>query len=133
MKNNEELIRIFYHDLWNKFDKSLIEKILVPDFEFRGSLGQTKTGHKGFVEYVDYIKNFSYNFHNEILEIISEGNKAFVKLKFSGNHTGEAFGIKPTNKDFYYHGAAIFEFKEGLIKKLWVLGDIYNLLKQLKS
>lgn len=128
-----KLIESFYHDLWNKFDKSLITKILDPNLSFRGSLGDKKLGHHGFAEYVDKIKDFSTDFHNEILEVITDGDKYFVKLKFSGHQSGEIFGIKATNKKFSYYGAATFKFKNNLIAEIWVLGDVFGLLRQLQN
>ncbi len=133
MKNsNTKLIEMFYHDLWNNFNKLLIPEILDNNLKFRGSLGDIKHGHTGFTDYVNQVKNFSADFHNEILEIITEDNKSFVKLKFSGTHSGEIFDIKATQKKFIYHGAAVFKFNNELITEIWVLGDLLNLIKQLK-
>jgi hypothetical protein len=61
---NVTLIERFYHELWNRFDKTLIPELLTEDFVFRGSLGQEKRGHAEFAEYVDFIHNAFPDFHN---------------------------------------------------------------------
>jgi hypothetical protein len=51
----KEVVRVFFKDMWDKGDKSLIPKIFQPDFTFRGSLGPELRGHKQFAGYVDMV------------------------------------------------------------------------------
>ncbi len=132
--NSDEQLRLidrFYNDMWNRFDKSVFGDILDPKIHFRGSLGQTKVGFDEFGEYVDYIQAFASDFHNEVLSTITERNRTFARLSYSGTHQGEVFGLAPTGKRFEYSGAAVFTFSDGLISDVWVLGDVYGLTKQL--
>jgi steroid delta-isomerase-like uncharacterized protein len=130
---NRLLIERFYHELWNRFDKTIFSDILAEDLRFRGSLGQTKRGHREFGDYVDFIQQAFPDFSNEIGEIISEGDKAFAKLTYRGTHRGEVFGIAPTGRRIQYEGAAVFTFRDDLIAEVWVLGDIYGLISQLEA
>jgi len=126
-------VRLFYDVLWNEHDKTVIPLILYPDLSFRGSLGEEKSGHKGFEEYMDSVHHALGGFKCEILDTVSEEHKLFAKMDFSGVHQNELFGYGPTNRQVSWNGAALFTFEDGLIKDLWVLGDIYGLLAQLKS
>ena len=103
-----ELVRSFYDDMWNRFDVSILERILHPEVDFRGSLGQSKHGHREFAEYVEYIRRFSNDFHNEVVETIGDGHRLFARLTYTGTHHGEVFGIAPTGRRFEYSGAAVF-------------------------
>lgn len=125
------LIHRFYTDMWNRFDKTVFDEILHPDIQFRGSLGQTKVGFEEFGDYVEYIQAFAPDFHSEVITAITEGDRTFARLSYTGTHRGEVFGIAPTGKRFDYAGAAIFTFADGLISEVWVLGDIYGLTQQL--
>ncbi len=119
--------------MWNQWDKTAFEEILTPDIAFRGSLGQVKQGYGGISEYMDFIHAAFPDFTNHIQEIISERDKAFARLSYAGTHEGEIFGIAPTRKKIAYSGAAVFSFAgEKMIREVWVLGDIYGLLVQLK-
>ncbi len=132
--NSDEQLRLidrFYNDMWNRFDKSVFGDILDPKIHFRGSLGQTKVGFDEFGEYVDYIQAFASDFHNEVLSTITERNRTFARLSYTGTHQGEVFGLAPTGKRFEYFGAAVFTFSDGLISDVWVLGDVYGLTQQL--
>ncbi len=131
--SNIRLIETWYHRMWNQWDKTAFEEILTPDIAFRGSLGQVKRGYGGISEYMDLIRAAFPDFTNHIQEIISERDKAFARLSYAGTHEGEIFGIAPTRKKIAYSGAAVFSFAgEKMIREVWVLGDIYGLLVQLK-
>ncbi|MGH7576068.1 MAG: GNAT family N-acetyltransferase [Longimicrobiales bacterium] len=128
---NRILIERFYHDLWNRFDKSLIPELLTEDFVFRG--GQERRGQAEFAAYVDFIRDTFPDFHNEIEEIISEGDRSFAALAYSATHRGELFGIPGTGRRVRYAGTALFRFWRRQIREVWVLGDIYGLVQQLSN
>jgi predicted ester cyclase len=130
---NRLLIERFYHEMWNRFDKTIFSDILAEDLRFRGSLGQAKAGHREFGEYVDFVQRAFPGFSNEIADIISEGDKAFAKPIYRGTHRGEVLGIAPTGRRIQYEGAAFFKFRGDLIVEVWVLGDIYGLISQLET
>ena len=130
---NRELIERFYYEMWNRFDKTLIPVLLANDLEFRGSLGQVKHGHAEFAEYMDFIERAFPDFTNDIQEFISEGDKAFARLSYSGTHSGELFGVAPTGRRIQYADAAVFRFRGDRLAAVWVLGDLFGLLSQLKG
>ncbi len=130
--NNNRLIEIWYNEMWNNWNKDVMSQILDEKITFRGSLGNEKLGFEGLSEYIDFIRNSFPDFHNEIEFVITEGTKFFAKLKYSGTHKGDIFGIKPTDKRIEYFGCAIFSFHNKRIIDVWVLGDVYGLIKQLE-
>jgi steroid delta-isomerase-like uncharacterized protein len=130
---NVALIEKFYHEMWNRFDKGLIPALLTEDIRFRGSLGPSKVGHEQFGEYVDFVRAAFPDFTNHIEEIVSEGDRAFARLTYRGTHQGELFEVAPTGRQVEYAGAALFHFRDGRIAEVWVLGDLYGLLKQLTN
>lgn len=131
--SNIGLIERFYADLWNQFDKSLIPVLLAENLEFRGSLGQSMRGHGEFAEYVDFVRAAFPDFTNTVEEVVSEGDRSFARLTYRGTHRGELFGIPTTGRRVMYAGAARFWFRAGRIAAVWVLGDIYGLLLQLRG
>ena len=130
---NRDLIRRFYEELWNPFDKRKVPELLTDDVKFRGSLGQEKFGHSGFTEYMDIIQAAFPDFNNHVEEIISEDDRAFARLTYRGTHHGTVFGILPTSRRVEYAGAAVFRFRGEKIAEVWVLGDVNGLLQQLRE
>ncbi|MEN3371584.1 ester cyclase [Dechloromonas sp. ZS-1] len=126
------VVQRFYADVWNKHDITAIPSLLQSDFTFRGSLGQSKTGHCEFADYVDFVHQALGAYRCDILDLVEEDNQCFARMRFSGIHRGDFFGFKPTGKKVEWAGAALFSFRDGLVADLWVLGDVYGLLQLLE-
>jgi len=130
---NKEQVRKFYEVIWDGHNKEAISTLLDNNVTFRGSLGQEKRGHAGFAEYVDMVHKALGEYKCIIEELVSEGNKVFAKMTFTGIHRGEFMGYSPTQQRVTWSGSALFTFDEHLIVNIWVLGDLKNLEEQLKK
>lgn len=128
----KKTVSAFYSELWNKHDFSQIDNILHEQISFRGSLGDEKSGRVGFMEYVDGVHSMLGDYRCDIIELVSEDNKCFARMNFSGIHKGNFFGFSPTGKRVQWAGAALFSFQDETIKSVWVLGDLHNLFPQLR-
>ena len=131
----EALVRRFYDELWNQFDKTLIPALLTDDVTFRGSLGRHAVGHAGFGDYMDVVHRAFPDFHNHIDELTVDavGQAAFARLSYRGTHNGELFNVSATGRAIAYEGAARFETRGGRISDIWVLGDLHDLMRQLRT
>lgn len=121
----------FYCDLWNRQDKAAIPEILQEDVTFRGSLGQAKTGHAGFADYVDGVHAALGEYSCTIHDLVVEAPKAFARMSFSGIHRNAFLGFPPTGKRVSWTGCALFTFGGDRISDVWVLGDLEGLKQQL--
>ena len=131
--STESLVRAFYEDLWNRWDDALVDSVLSPTFEFRGSLGTSTAGRAGWRSYRDAVRAGSADFHNDVVTLICEGTSAAARLRYSGTHTGLLLGLDATGRRFEYAGAAFFTIRDGLLASTWVLGDLTTLREQLES
>ena len=131
MSREPDQVRKFYGLVWNRYAKDSIPEILHDQITFRGSLGEEKTGHAGFIEYLDMVHRALGDYRCTIEELVSEPPKVFVRMKFSGIHKGEFLGYPPTGRRVAWSGAALFTFADGKIIDLWVLGDLKSLEHQL--
>ena len=134
MVSTERLVRRFYDELWNQFDKTLIPQLLTTDITFRGSLGRHSVGHDAFGDYMDLVKAAFPDFRNIIDELTVDavGHSAFTHLTYRGTHRGELFGVQPTGQLIEYKGTARLENRDGQIADIWVLGDLHDLMRQLR-
>lgn len=48
-------------------------------------------------------------------------------MRFSGRHTEPFRGYPPTGQEVSWAGAALFHFADGVITRVWVLGDLAGL------
>ena len=129
----KETVRVFYKEMWDRADKSLIPTIFHRDFTFRGSLGPTLVGHAQFAGYVDWVTGARGHYRTDILALIEEGNRVSGKMRFHGFHRKELFGVPPSGRHAWWTGMPIFTFEGPKVRDLFVLGDIYGLIERLKG
>jgi steroid delta-isomerase-like uncharacterized protein len=126
-------VRRFYRDIWNANDRTAIPALLTADFRFRGSLGQESVGVEAFAKYVDSVHESLGEYHCEIEELVSEGDRSFARMTFSGILRGSFLGYPPTGKKISWAGAALFRARGERLESLWVLGDLDSLREQLRA
>ena len=128
-----DLVLRFYHRLWNEWDDTAVDNTLAPGLTFRGSLGHRTIGRDGWRTYRDEIRCGAPDFHNEVLDLLTEEPRAAARLRFSGTHLGPLLGTAATGRPFSYVGAAFFSSSANLLTDIWVLGDIDHLRRQLTT
>jgi predicted ester cyclase len=129
----KEAVRVFYKELWDHADKSLIPHIFHEGFTFRGSLGPTLVGHDQFAGYVDYVTGALDRYTTDVLVMIEEGNRVSGKMRFHGIHQKELFGVAPSGRHVWWTGMPIFSFDGAKVRDLYVLGDIHALIGRLRG
>jgi predicted ester cyclase len=129
----KETVRVFYKEMWDHADKSLIPTIFHPSFTFRGSLGPSLVGFDEFAGYVDWVTGAFGQYTTDILAMIEEGNCISGKMRFHGFHREEVFGVRPSGRHVWWIGMPIFTFDGGKVRDLYVLGDIHGLIGRLRG
>lgn len=124
---NKETIQILYDSILNqqKFEK--LETLIAKDYT-------NAQGAKGVEAFKRSILELSRSFPDarwNIEEIIAEGNKVFVKQKFTGTQKEAFQGIAPTHNSVSVAGMAIYEFLDGKIIHSQVQTDRLGFLQQL--
>jgi hypothetical protein len=89
-------------------------------------------GRDAFFEYVNSVRSALDRYRCDILDCVTEGEKAFAKMRFSGIHVGPFRGYAPTGRSLQWLGAALFRMQGRQIAELWVLGDLVSLEADLK-
>jgi len=71
------------------------------------------------------------DWHTEIIDLIAEEDKVAARIKMTGTHTGEFFGIPATGKHVEFTGIYIARIAKGKIVDHWGEEDSVSLLTQL--
>lgn len=117
--------------MWNQWRFDLADEIAAPALVFRGSLGVHLAGREALKGYMRLVRAAFPDFHNQVEQLVSEGNTVVARLTYSGTHAGDFQGIPPTQRRIEYAGAAFFTVAGARIQSGWVLGDLYGLRRQL--
>jgi steroid delta-isomerase-like uncharacterized protein len=118
------LVERFYHEVWNKADETVAHAILHRDFAFRASLGPTRTGPDGFIDYMRAIHAALGEYTCIIEDLIETERRAAARMTFTGVHRAPFFGVAATGRRITWAGSAFFTTDGQQITALWVLGDI---------
>ncbi len=125
------LVERFYHEVWHRADETVAREILHADFRFRASLGPERRGPAGFIEYMRSIHAALADYTCRIEDLVSTGNRAAARMRFSGIHRARFFGVEATGRVITWAGGAFFTTDGERITELWVLGDIDSVKQQL--
>lgn len=129
----QEIVRMFYKDMWDQANYSLIQRIFHEEFTFRGSLGPELRGHAQFADYVRWVTDSFEHYTSDIRDIVEGNNCVSARLRFHGFHRKPLFNIPPTGRHVWWYGAPFFTFDGDKVRDLWVLGDIYGLIGRLQE
>jgi len=132
-KQIKQIIEEYYDVLWNEKKLSEANKFLHSTITFRGSLGMRVEGINGFCDYAKMLFGAFPNLYHVIEDVVIEGDKAAVRVVYTGTHTGKLFGFEPTGNRIRYSGASFFKFENDKIIDIWVLGDLNALYGQLTN
>ena len=130
-RTGRELVLCDYAELWNRWEVAVAQEILSPDFRFRGSLGQETRGVEAFLEYVSAVRRAFPDLFNAVEDVIEGPGAVVARLTYTGTHSGQLFGIPPTQKSISYPGVAIFRTGGGRLTEGRVVADRLILLEQL--
>lgn len=125
------LVTSFYDQLWNQVDLAVASEILHPDVSFRGSVGVGAIGRAEVCRYVTMVTTALADYRCDVERLITQGPSAAAKVRFSGLHRGDFLGYRPTGRRIEWMGAAFFVVEDGMLRDIWVLGDLVNLRTQL--
>lgn len=125
------LVRRFYAEVWNRWSDRAAGEVLADDLDFRGSFDSIRAGRAGFLAYRAEVRAAFPDFVCELQDVIAQPDRAAARLRFHGTHLGGFWGVAPTGNRIDYAGAAFFDVAAGRIARIWVLGDLVAVRRQL--
>ena len=129
---NREVVKK-YHEVWSKGNMAALDSILTPDFvchfitdiEWKGIDGanQSITSHRKSLP----------DWNEEIVDMISEGDKVVTRYKSKGTQMGTFNGLDPTGKKVTIYETSIYRIANGKIAEQWGFPDALSLDNQLRT
>jgi predicted ester cyclase len=90
------------------------------------------TGHSAFAAYVDRVTGALADYRCTILDLVTEGDRAFARMLFEAIHRGPFLGFAAPGHRLEWPGAALFTLESDKIADLGVLGDMQGLREWLQ-
>ena len=128
LEENKGVVRKFI-EAYNNRNLDFLK--LIDDFVSRDYLDHSnKVGREGLKQLFVMGLNAFPDWHETIEDIIAEGDKVWVRLSYTGTHTGEFMGILPTGKKITSEAVDIYRIVDGRLAEYWNVTDNLNIFKQ---
>lgn len=128
-------IKSVIEDLFNKgFNEGKLEVVdaTITDDMVHTLVGSPAMyGPEGVKQYITLLRTAYPDLHEQIEEVVVEGDSAVVRLTATGTHQGNLRGIAPTGNKIHIASAIIFHFRDGKIASAWTLLDRLEYMQQL--
>jgi predicted ester cyclase len=71
------------------------------------------------------------DWHQELLELVAEGDRVVARFRCTGTHQGAWQGLAPTGRTMRVDEVYFFRFRDGVISGMWGLEDTWTRMRQL--
>jgi steroid delta-isomerase-like uncharacterized protein len=126
MESNEELMRHFFDEVWNKKNEAAVDEVLAPDCVGYGLSDPDAVLH-GPEEFKAIYRVFIGAFPDvrvTVHDVIAAGDRVAVRWSTLGTHLGPLLGFPPTGKAISLDGATIGVIRGGRIAEAWNMTDM---------
>jgi steroid delta-isomerase-like uncharacterized protein len=121
-----------FYQVYNENALDMWEEAMSPSYvgHVNGQDVPNRETGKGFIQaLLVAFPNINYTVNDTVIQ----GNKVVSRWSATGTHTGDLFGMPPTNKDVNMIGITIFRIENGQIAELWDVWDQAGLMEQLNA
>jgi predicted ester cyclase len=131
-RNNKEITRRFYEQLYNERDLELIGELLTPGSVLH-VMGEHKVGRETARRSFEDVWFASFpDIRVSVDDQIAEGDRVCDRCTVSGTHTGAPYlGIGAAGRPFQFTMTVISRLENGQIAEAWEDLDFFSFVRQL--
>ncbi len=131
---NRKLFQRYFDEVTNKGNLDLVDEMFAPDYVHHDPANPDPHGVVGVEDVKRHLKELLDAFPDtqfKVDDMIAEGDDIVVRWTATCTHTGDYFGIPPTNKSATLTGMNTWRVENGKAVEGWVSRDDLGLLQQL--
>ena len=132
LEENKQLIRRYIDAVddnqssdWSVLDEYIAEDFVAHNPPFPG----VSLDRDGMKEAAESFRVATPGRHEVVMQV-AEGDLVVSRIVGRGVHTGELFGIPPTNKEVETEGMVTHRVRDGKIVEYWSVTDVARVLQQ---
>jgi predicted ester cyclase len=133
-EQNKAIVRRYFEEMVRKGNLNAVEDLIAPNFvrHHNGVSEQVdRFGPEEIIRAVKFMHSAFDDYKEKIELMIAEGDTVACRVRLSGIHRGEFYGIAPTFKRVEWVGDMFVRIANGKIVEMWTLADSYGLQRQL--
>ncbi|MEU4689767.1 ester cyclase [Actinoplanes sp. NPDC023714] len=128
---NKAIIKRFSDEIVNKGNFDSLDEIVDEKVRFETAVAGIGTGREGVRQVFGGLHKGFSQVACAIEALVEDGDTVAERFTFTGTHTGEFRGLKPTNRSVRFHGMAFFQIANGKIVARWGVEDHLEMMRQL--
>ena len=131
--NDEEVLEIAMAmgKVFNDGDDEVAEKLVAPDFVDHEAPPGTPGGPEGYAGTARWMRSVWTNAKWDIVDGFAKGDRACLRVVFSGRHDRDFMGVPATGKDVEVQHIHIYRISDGQVREHWAVRDEMELARQL--
>ena len=127
------LMRRWFDEIWNKARIESVDELLAEDALMWG-IGRPNQSSRGGAEFKEFYhrqRSATPDVSITLDQVVQEGDTAFARWTATMTHTGDGFGVAPTNKTITLCGMSACRVSNGKIVEGWNNWDQVGMARQL--
>src|SRR5262245_2834263 len=118
IEENKEIVRR-YQEAYNTANLDALDAVVDPDVLTPNMLASVPRGLEGAKLVHQKTLMGMPDYHTAIEDLIAEGDKVVARVRITGTHTGDFYGIPPTGRHIDLSGIYIVRIAAGKIVEHW--------------
>jgi len=129
----ESVLEIAYEmgRIFNDLDEEVAHKLVAPEFVDYEAPPGTPGGPGGYLGTARWMNSVFEDANWEHLDSFADGDKAVIRVRFTGKHVGNFLGIEATGRQVNVEHIHIYRIENGLVIEHWACRQDLFLLAQL--
>jgi steroid delta-isomerase-like uncharacterized protein len=127
------LMRRWFDEIWNQGRIESVDELLAQDAVMWG-IGRPDQSSRGGAEFKEFYhrqRSATPDVKITLDQVVQEGDTAFARWTATMTHTGEGFGVAPTNQTITLSGMSACRASNGKIVEGWNNWDQVGMARQL--
>jgi steroid delta-isomerase-like uncharacterized protein len=132
IETNKAIVRHLFEVVWNEAQLDAIERKWAADVVFHIRGRANAVGPDRLKQQVLSWRKAFPDFRFIVEDIIGEGDRVAIRVRFTGTHTGaDWFGLSPTGKQIDVTEMMFFRIQDGKVLEAWEDYDELTMRRQL--
>jgi predicted ester cyclase len=130
-EENKAKVSRLIEEFVGKGNLAVADEIFATNFVNHSPAAGTTPDRQGIKEYITKLHTAFPDYHNDIEDMIAEGDRVAVRVMCRGTHRGEFMGISPTGRQGKVAAISILRFAGDRVMDRWNVTDNLGLMQQI--
>lgn len=130
---DEEVLKVALEmgKIFNDGDEEVARRLVSKDFVDYEAPEGSPTGAEAYIRTAHWMRGVWENARWEVVDAFAKGDKALIRLIFSGRQVAEFMGVPATGKEVRVQHLHVYRVADGQVVQHWAVRDDLELFRQL--